>query len=132
MKNKSRIEILLPNQNIILTFKIFLFLMFIFTLLRFLFYILYSQQFYGVPIREIGLSFLIGLRFDLASTMLVGGLFLLLLNLPGKFKFKRFYKISIISLLFLVVIASIILSLGDIFYYPFAKRSISYEIFNLF
>lgn len=132
MKNKSRFEILLPNQNIILSVKVLLLMMFIFTLLRFVFYVLYSPQFYGVPISEIGLSFLIGLRFDLASTMLVGGLFLLLLNLPGKFKFKRLYKISIISLLFLFVIASIILSLGDIFYYPYAKRRISYEIFNLF
>lgn len=131
MKNKFRYEILLPHQNIILSVKVLLLMMFIFTLLRFMFYILYSQQYYGVPISEIGLSFLIGLRFDLASTLLVGGLFLLLLNLPGRFKFKRFYKISIISLLFLFIIASIILSLGDIFYYPYAKRRISYEIFNL-
>ncbi|MDP2207804.1 MAG: sulfatase-like hydrolase/transferase [Bacteroidota bacterium] len=132
MKNKFSYDNLLPHQNIILSVKVLLLMMFIFTLLRFVFYVLYSPQFYGVPISEIGLSFLIGLRFDLASTLLVGGLFLLLLNLPGRFKFKRFYKISIISLLFLVVIASIILSLGDIFYYPYAKRRISYEIFNLF
>lgn len=132
MKNKSRFEILLPHQNIFLSAKVLLLMMFIFTLLRFLFYILYSQQYYGVPVGEIGLSFLIGLRFDLASVMLVGGFFILLLNLPGRFKYKQLYKISILSLLFLVVFASIVLSLGDIFYYPYAKRRISYEIFNLF
>lgn len=132
MKNKFSYEKFLPHQNIYLSGKVLLLMMFIFTLFRFLFYILYSQQYYGVPVGEIGLSFLIGLRFDLASVMLVGGLFMLLLNLPGRFKYKQLYKISILSLLFLVVFASIVLSIGDIFYYPYAKRRISYEIFNLF
>jgi phosphoglycerol transferase MdoB-like AlkP superfamily enzyme len=63
--------------------------------------------------------------------MMISGLFLLLLNLPGKFKLNKTYRIIVVSIFFLVFIAALLISLGDIYYYQFSKRRISYEIFNL-
>lgn len=77
------------------------------------------------------MSFLVGLRFDLASSMMISGLFLLLLNLPGKFKLNKTYRIVVVSIFFLVFLAALLISFGDIYYYQFSKRRISYEIFNL-
>lgn len=131
MSNKKFINTVKPHSNIFLSLKAIALLLIIFTLIRFFFYFTYIQSFSGLPISEIALSFLVGLRFDLASTMMISGLFLLLLNLPGKFKLNKTYKIVVVSIFLLVFIAALLISLGDIYYYQFSKRRISYEIFNL-
>ena len=120
-----------PHTNVIVSFKAIILFMVIFTLLRSFFYVVYFGSFSGVAFSQIALSFLVGLRFDLASTMMVSGLFLLLLNLPGKIKFNGKYKLALISIFFLAVVVTLVISLGDIYYYQFSKRRISYEIFNL-
>lgn len=131
MSNKKFINTVKPHSNIFLSLKAIALLLSVFTLMRFFFYFTYFQSFSGLPISEIALSFLIGLRFDLASSMMISGLFLLLLNLPGKFKLNKTYRIIVVSIFFLVFIAALLISLGDIYYYQFSKRRISYEIFNL-
>ncbi len=131
MSNKKFINTVKPHSNIFLSLKAIALLLIVFTLMRFFFYFTYFQSFSGLPISEIALSFLVGLRFDLASSMMISGLFLLLLNLPGKFKLNKTYRIIVVSIFFLVFIAALLISLGDIYYYQFSKRRISYEIFNL-
>ncbi len=131
MRKTNIADILKPNQNVLLSLKAVLLLMVVWTLLRFVFFLFYYQSYSGVDISEIAISFLVGLRFDLASIMMIGGLFFLLLNLPGKFKFYSGYRISILSIFYLFFIAALTISIGDIYYYQFPKRRISYEIFNL-
>lgn len=131
MSNKKFIKTIKPHSNIFVSLKAIALLLIIFTLMRFFFYFTYFQSFSGLPISEIALSFLVGLRFDLASSMMISGLFLLLLNLPGKFKLNKTYRIIVVSIFFLVFIVALLISLGDIYYYQFSKRRISYEIFNL-
>ncbi|MBU2636310.1 MAG: hypothetical protein KJ963_04400, partial [Bacteroidetes bacterium] len=131
MSNKKFINTVKPHSNIFLSLKAVLLLMIVFTLFRFVFFLFYYSSYTGVDISEIAISFFVGLRFDLASVMMIGGLFFLLLNLPGKFKFYSGYRISILSIFYLVFIAALTISIGDIYYYQFSKRRISYEIFNL-
>jgi phosphoglycerol transferase MdoB-like AlkP superfamily enzyme len=124
-------NIIKPHANVTLSLKAVLLLMAVFTLLRFVFFLFYYSSYTGVDISDIALSFIIGLRFDLASVIMIGGLFFLLLNLPGDFKFSKGYRISVLSIFYLVFTAALTVSIGDIYYYQFSKRRISYEIFNL-
>ena len=120
-----------PHTNVLVSLKIILLMMVIFTLIRLFFIFTYYKYFAGIEFSEIVLSLIIGLRFDLSATMMIGGLFFILLNLPGNFKFKNVYFSFVLFLFFIIFITAITISIGDIYYYQFTKRRISYEIFNL-
>ncbi len=123
--------IILPNQNIYTILRATLFLLALFIFVRILFLIQYYQMFESVSASDIAISFLIGLRFDLSSTMMLGGIFFILLQLPGRFKFNFKYKRAVLISFFVIVILALLTSVGDLFYYQFSKRRLSYEIFNI-
>lgn len=119
------------THNIFLCATLTALLLITFFVLRILFYFSYRELFTNVAVPEIVFSFLIGLRFDFASVMMLCGISFLFVLLPFHFaKFSNYKKI-ILSLLYLIVLLSLILSLGDIAYYQFVKRRMSYEIFSL-
>jgi phosphoglycerol transferase MdoB-like AlkP superfamily enzyme len=103
-----------------------------FCMMRIFFYCAYRELYAEVPVREIFVSFLVGVRFDFASAMILYGFFFLLLFLPFSFVFSLRFRKIVLFFLFVVSILSLLLSFGDIVYYQFVKRRISYEIFSLF
>lgn len=130
-KNKYS-EILIPHRNFLISLKITFLIFLIFSLFRILFFLYHYDIYKNIEYTEIIKSFIVGLRFDLSATMMISAFFLLLLNLPGKFKFSKYYLNTILVLYFIFTTLAILFTTGDIFYYNFAKRRISYEIFNLF
>lgn len=76
-------------------------------------------------------SFIIGLRFDLASVIYVNLVFILLSVLPFNFKVKKSYQ----SFLFLVFVVfnslALVLEITDFEYYQFAQRRSSISEFNM-
>lgn len=131
--NKLRfIDYIKPHKNFIITLKALIALLLIFIVFRFLFFVYYFDHFSLIQGSEVLKSFLIGIRFDLSAIMMLSGVFLVFLNFPGKFKFSNFYVVFILSLYFVFVVIGILIFAGDIYYYDFVKRRLSYEIFNLF
>lgn len=132
MKKHSVLDYILPNNNFFITLKIVLILLFVFSFFRLIFFIYYYQYFLNVSASEIFVSFLAGIRFDLSAIMMFSGIFILLLNLPGKLKFAVYYVRIVLLFYFFTIILVILILAGDIFYYDFVKRRLSYEVFNLF
>lgn len=131
--NKSQfIDYIRPHKNFVISLKAIIILFLIFNFFRILFFIYHFNLFNSASGNEIFKSFLIGIRFDLSAVMMLSGLFLILLNLPGKFKFSNYYILFVLSLYFIFIVIGLLIFAGDIYYYDFAKRRLSYEIFNLF
>ena len=76
------------------------------------------------------LSFLVGLRFDIASVMIVGGIFFLLFLLPFSFAKQPLYKKIVFSLFAVFLLASLLVFASDLFYYQFVGRRFSFEVFT--
>ncbi len=74
-------------------------------------------------------SALFGFRFDFAAFCLLGGPFLLLLNLPVRSGFYQ--KIIMMSGMFVIGVCWILIS-ADICYFPYVQRHIGPDIWNFF
>jgi len=99
--------------------------------MRLAFYIYYSDAFSGISFVEILFSFFVGLRFDLASAMIVGGIFFLLLLLPFPFAKNNFYQQIILIAFSIVLLPWLFVFAGDLLYYQFVSRRLSFEIFTV-
>jgi len=119
------------KKQLLLCSSMLAWLLLTFTAMRLIFYAYYYNEFSGVSFKEIFFSFLVGLRFDVASVMIVGGIFFLLLLLPFSLtKKKRFQRIILIAFSFFML-PWFILSAGDLLYYQFVGRRLSIEIFSI-
>lgn len=127
-------KVIYPNTSFVsFIFYVFYNLIF-FSLLRLLFFIRNFEFFKNISWREVFLSFLSGIRFDLSSITVSVSIFFLLLILPfvNKFKFWKYYKKTVIFLIFLIMNLSYVVLIIDIFYYVHAARRLSaVEILSL-
>ena len=122
MKNKPVLQI---YKSLLLYSSILV----LFSIARASIAILYYPFFKEIGISKILLAFITGLRFDLASTTVLFFIPILLLNLPFRFVTKWYWHKIIAWLIFpAAVIISLFLT-GDVIYFDFVKRHISYELF---
>lgn len=96
--------------------------------LAFLFY--NTGQATTVPVSEILISFLVGVRFDLATIFIFNGLFLLFLALPFPFAGKqKTYKICN-WLIILANLPVLVMNVIDVVYYGFSEKRLTHELFT--
>lgn len=99
--------------------------------LRLFFYFKYQYFFEDLTFYETFLSFIFGLRVDIITLFSFIGSFILLLLLPFKFTFNRYYKVFVSILWSLVLISILALCIADIIYFEFSQRHISNELLGL-
>jgi phosphoglycerol transferase MdoB-like AlkP superfamily enzyme len=96
--------------------------------LAFLFY--NTGQAYTVPLSEILISFLVGVRFDLATIFIFNGLILLIMTLPFSFACKpKTYKICN-WLIILANLPMLVMNIIDMVYYGYAEKRLTHELFT--
>lgn len=100
------------------------------TLLRIAFVLYNSQEAAVLPMRELALGFLVGIRFDLATILIFNGLILLFMAMPLKCNLQRgTYKVLNI-LIILVNIPILVVNFIDMVYYGFADKRMTHELFT--
>jgi phosphoglycerol transferase MdoB-like AlkP superfamily enzyme len=92
----------------------------IFSLFRLLFCVVYAEAFAGLSFLDKAISFVYGLRFDLAMISLFLGFFIIILFLPVS-KNQIFIKVCTTMMCVSMVAVLLILS-TDFFYFPEVKR----------
>ncbi len=98
-----------------------------FALTRILFYALYADLAVDISILQVLLSFLVGLRFDIATAALILSPWILLMHLPLSAKMRdRLCRILMPCLLVAGAVASLI-AIADCVYYAHAAKRFSYE-----
>lgn len=99
-----------------------------FSLFRLAFYLLYRDEFSGVPLFELGKAFLFGLRFDAALTAVGFAGILILSHVPifGRLRPYRALWILAAHLIFLVYF---LLAFADLLYFQFSHKRLGYEAF---
>jgi phosphoglycerol transferase MdoB-like AlkP superfamily enzyme len=108
-------------------FYLFVALMVAFALTRILFYALYADLAVSISMLKVILSFLVGLRFDLAATALILTPWILLAHLPFTAeKGSRLRRILMPCLIVVGAVASMI-AVADCVYYAHAAKRFSYE-----
>lgn len=122
MKNKQILQI---KKSLIL----YLLILLPFSVSRLSIAILYFPFFKEIGISKILLSFISGLRFDLASTTVLFFIPIVLLNIPFQFATKWYWHKIIAWLIFPFAVSIGLFLVGDVIYFDFVKRHISYELF---
>jgi phosphoglycerol transferase MdoB-like AlkP superfamily enzyme len=104
------------------------FLLFVMAVLRLAFVALNWGTFirFGAP--DIALSFINGARFDLHVIIVLGGLFFLLVHVPGAWKTKTSLARKILLIPIFLFIPLLALCILNMHYYADAGRHLSYEI----
>jgi glucan phosphoethanolaminetransferase (alkaline phosphatase superfamily) len=104
------------------------FLLITFLIYRLVFFFQYADvsEFH---IKDIVRAFLVGLRFDLATSVYVLAPFVLLIFIPYVSWKDRYLKVMFTLNLCWLILVSIYLFI-DLLYYPFSLRHLSFELFN--
>jgi phosphoglycerol transferase MdoB-like AlkP superfamily enzyme len=123
------IKKLKPSRRIILTISIVVFLILIYTVIRFGFLFANYTKFISFTYSDLISAFLNGLRFDLSAIFWVNIIPLVLLNIPGKIFRNRIYEKTIFILIIFVNVITIVLSVSDYGYYAVTERRLSYEVY---
>lgn len=123
------IKKLKPSRRIILTISIVVFLILIYTLIRFGFLIANYTKFSALSYSDLFSSFISGMRFDLSAIFWVNIIPFVLLNLPGKIFRNKIYEKSIFVLIIIVNVITIVLAVSDYGYYAVTERRLSYEVY---
>lgn len=122
----------LPNTHqVVRTLCFFFTFLFVFFIARLALLMLYTEAFSSLTPLQTFFSFIEGIRFDLASTTVLLAIPILLLNLPFRFVYSRYWFLTISWFIFpiLIVIAGTLV--GDVAYFDFVKRHASYEILTM-
>ena len=118
------------SQLVVLIKRLFI-LLIVYSLLRVLFLIYNYQEFSQAPITTLLLSFLIGLRFDLSSILLINSVFLGLSLLPFDFVLKRNYQIFLKVFFLTTNIPFIFLNLIDLEFFKFTGKRTTFNIVGI-
>jgi len=122
----KKIKYLLPKQFQITVLST-VFLLFVYTLLRFGFLIYNRQYFMDVPIWEIMMAFVHGLKFDLSGVFMLNAGVFVLYNLPGHPARNRWFRNGLITIFYMINLMGIFLTMADYSYYSLFFRRITYE-----
>ncbi|MCP4685754.1 MAG: sulfatase-like hydrolase/transferase [bacterium] len=116
------------TRELVFTLRLFAVSMLVFSTFRFLFLLVYLDEFSGVPAGEIFRSFLHGLRFDAAvnSMGFVAVLVLSFLPFVNRLRVFRWFWIILGHLVFVVFF---LLQVADLQYFEHAHKRLGYEAF---
>lgn len=92
-------------------------------------FLLKYADFTGLNLREVVMPFLVGLRFDLATSAYVLIPFIALMFLPYFSMSKKYLKVLLTFNLCWLILINVYLFV-DLLYYPFSLRHLSFELFN--
>ena len=105
--------------------------LFQFFLSRLLLFSMYSSHFTNLGFWTVFKAFFVGMRFDIASIIISFSIPLLLLNIPINIFRHKIWQGIWSWLLFAILAIMAALLLGDIVYYDYVKRHITYELFMM-
>lgn len=104
----------------------------LFSLQRLIFYLINIRYFPEMPLPHLAELMISGLRFDLTAVLYVNSLYILLMLLPFRFRYRDFYKKSA-RILFLVTNSiAMIANLADVVYFRYILRRTDFSIFSEF
>lgn len=107
------------------------FLLLIYSFCRVIFLVFNWNIFSVASVSSLAESFVLGMRFDISSILLLNSLFLFLSLLPLSVFYKRGYQ-DILKFLFLIVnIPWIFINLADASYFSFKGKRTTFEIFGI-
>ena len=119
------------SREIIISLIFLVFLIFIYSLLRFGFYIANHNFFANINSLEILKNFLEGVRFDLSAIVIINLPVLLLFNLPVNLRKQKWYRYFLFFLFFLINITAICLNIADYGYFPTIERRLLWEPYTM-
>lgn len=100
------------------------------TLLRIAFMLYNSQEAAVLPLKELLMGFLVGIRFDLTTIMIFNGLILLFMAMPFRCNLERRTYKYLNILLILANIPILLVNFIDMVYYGFADKRMTHELFT--
>lgn len=103
----------------------------IYTICRFLFYLINQNSFQNLSNTELIGLFFYGLRFDAFSICATNSLFILLAILPFTFQNKKTYSQLLFYLFISINAFSMLLNFIDFSYFPYTKKRTSYDVTHL-
>jgi hypothetical protein len=103
----------------------------IYSVSRALFLLFNFQSYNQLPVREIFLAFLVGVRFDIAAICRVNGVFIFLSMLPASFFAKAWYQ-RVLKIVFLLSnVPFLILNVVDYEYFKFIGQRSSLSLLDM-
>jgi phosphoglycerol transferase MdoB-like AlkP superfamily enzyme len=118
----SRLKVLLANLGLLLL---------LYTISRLLFLALNFQSYIQLPLRELGLAFLVGGRFDIAAICRINAPFIVLSLLPFGFVDKPWYR-GLLKAVFLIAnIPFVLLNVVDYEYFKFTGQRSSLSLLDM-
>ncbi|MFH1230987.1 MAG: sulfatase-like hydrolase/transferase [Planctomycetota bacterium] len=108
------------------------YLLICYTLLRLGFFLANHRFFSDVGTGEIIWAFIYGIIFDISALLMINGPLLLLYNLPLKFTNRKWLKIILLVLFWLLNLIFITINLADYGYFPVTQRRLMSEIYVMF
>lgn len=93
--------------------------------------VIHYDYFSSLRFAQIFEAFLRGIRFDLSSIIVFFSIPLLLMNLPGKLFQNKVVQNLCSTLILLILLTGVAFLLGDIAYFDFVKRHVTFELFTM-
>jgi len=125
------ISSLLPKQFQI-TLSAIAILILVYFLLRAGFLIYNQQYFAHISFKQILMTFVYGIRFDLSGILMLNVVIFGLYNLPGYSSLNRRFGYFLYTLFFVVNLTGIFLTIIDCVYYSVTAHRITYEALHLY
>ena len=118
----SRLKVLLANLGLLLL---------LYTISRLLFLALNFQSYIQLPLRELGLAFLVGGRFDIAAICRINAPFIVLSLLPFGFVDKSWYRGCLKAVFLIANVPFVLLNVVDYEYFKFTGQRSSLSLLDM-
>ncbi len=93
--------------------------------------LIYSDYFADTSFLSILRAMLYGVRFDMATVIILGSLFWLILLIPLSFLQRPLLRQVLAGLYFLVLLVILVVCLGDLYYFGEVNRHVGQELLNV-
>ena len=121
------------GQNVhVALIKYMILAMLFYTISRVLFYVFNLNMFESTSLSAFGTMMLAGLRFDLSAVLYTNLLFILLMLLPFRFRYKPVYRRVMMYVYIFCNSIALAVNLSDIIYYRFTLRRTTWSVFDEF
>lgn len=121
------------EQNVhVALIKYMLLAMLMYSISRVLFYLFNQDMFEDTSLGEFGSMMLAGIRFDLSAVLYTNILFILLMLLPFRFRYKAWYRKALMYIFVFCNGVGLAANIGDIIYYRFTLRRTTWSVFEEF
>ncbi len=129
MRTDIKIPFLINIKEVYILLKRLFVVLFLFTILRIVFYIFNIEHFEGMTFSHFLRIMHGGFRFDLSAIMFINFLYIFLFLLPFPFKYNRKYQ-SFLKYLFLISNSiAVAFNMGDVFYFDFILKRSTADVF---